>query len=426
MSILQHWHCELWTFFSASTVASVIELYAKPLLKAEILTKQEYHVLFYHLHCVSEASKFLCEILERYMEAGLLDLSQKTPTILEEGSENKSILDELVQEGFLKQSDIESVVSSFQPSKTVSEIDYDEVDATFNNKPKITLTDHQEITKTLLPFTLPNKSDMNDNIWLNVQWNFLDKPKDDKSLNASMNDIFNVYDSMPAIVKRSSSDSRILDPDTEEGIYESLEDIPSKRENIATPYESIEDLYECIKNQNVDQSEVVKCEQTSLYDQPKIIRKDSQRSNKSGTSYTESSVSKESTNIIHGREYKSRIFPKRADSECSDSKVPSAEKDENKIIMNQLINGSLMDVYMDYLSGYINAKTLLRDKMKFDEHFPALVDIRKGAAKYTIADYLELPVSYFDLSQLLSVRNITEYAKRFNKILAEHFIVQRV
>lgn len=333
------------------------------------------------------------------MEAGLLDLSQKSTMISEEHNEDKSILDELVQEGFLKQSDIE-LADSCAPNKTTSEIDYDEIDAAFN-KPKITLTDHEDLTKTLLPFSsMPNKSDLNDNIWMNVQWNFLDKPKDDKSVNVSMNDIFNVYDSMPAIVKRSCSDSRILDQDTEEGIYESLEDIPSKRENTATPYESIEDLYECIKNQNVDKPEIVKCEQDSiqsLYEQPKIIRKDSQRSNKSGTSHTESSVSKESTNIIQGREYESRIFPKRANSECSDSKVSCAEKDENKIIMNQLINGSLMDVYMDFLSGYVNAKTLLREKMKFDEHFPALVDIRKGAAKYTIADYLELPVSDFDL-----------------------------
>lgn len=100
---------------------------------------------------------------------------------------------------------------------------------------------------------------------------------------------------------------------------------------------------------------------------------------------------------------------------CRELPPPPAEGDasESAILLKQLFTGELMDAYNEFLSAYPHAKALLRRKARRDEHFTALADIRRGAAKYTIADYLQLPVSHKFTNILETIRaaytHITSY-----------------
>ncbi|KAL4709020.1 hypothetical protein ACJJTC_005881, partial [Scirpophaga incertulas] len=429
-----------WEKIYAATLFSALELYGKPLLRAAAITKEEYHLLFYYLESVSGASEALTERMRKYIDSGLLikeskhdhddleSISSKKSS--DEGT--KSILTELIQEGVLSQNDVEaqseiansdymerlndnhksdednvSSISSFSTAlyKVVADIPIDCNDS---------LADSSiiECNDNVTTVTIRSggqccadhriSADVTDNVWANVKWDFLN-PNDYG------------YDQVPS-VKRSRSESALTPVARRKNdeIYETLPDVEGESCGSITPYESIEDLYDCIKNSQyasaaIDESSPSTESQSEpqypdYYDKSSTTRQSSASSDKSGISSafpfskcgssdsTSAFASCESTSGISTFGIKS-IPESLKRRELPPPPPPPTEGDNNEsvILMKQLFMGELMDAYGEFLSVYPFARALLRRKMRRDEHFNALADIRKGAAKYTISDYLELP-----------------------------------
>lgn len=429
--------------FTASTLFSALELYGKPLLRAAVITKEEYHLLFYYLESVSEASEALTQRMRKYIDSGLLkntkdtenDENTQEDNISHKEVERKSILTELIQEGILSQQDIDlsslitdtecpndvivnnkldddnrSSVSSVCSSlrKIAVDIPVDNCDSVIESPPVIESTDN------VTTVTIRSggqccadhriSADATDNVWSNVKWNFLN-PAD-----------FG-YDQVPN-VKRSRSESAIT-PVTRirnEELYETLQDEDEEGESNCgsmTPYESIEDLYDCIKKAAYNNIAAEESSPSSEYppephfseffEKSCATRQSSASSEKSGTSSAfpfSKCGSSDSTGAYTSCESTSGVssfIPKNISEvlKCRELPPPpvDVETNESAILLKQLFMGELLDAYGEYLSAYPYARALLRHKSKRDEHFMALADIRRGAAKYTIRDYLELPVS---------------------------------
>lgn len=427
------------SFITASTLFSAVELYGKPLLRAAVITKEEYHLLFYYLESVSEASEALTERMRKYIDSGLLindcNNVDDDSNLLEKSSiieEPKSILTELVQEGVLTQHDVDtsSVItnSEFNNSTTTDnrKIDDDNrssvssvslrkviVDIPIDCDESVVDSSIIDTTDNVTTVTIRTSgqccddhrisADATENVWANVRWDFLN-PSD-----------FG-YDQIPS-VKRSRSDSAItpVSQRKNEDIYERLHDQDVEAESCGsiTPYESIEDLYDCIKNAQYSSAAAEESSPSTesqsepqypdYYEKSSTTRQSSASSEKSGASSafpfskcgssdsTDAFTSCESTSGIST--FATKSIPESL--KCRELPPPPAEGDssESAILLKQLFTGELMDAYGEYLSAYPYARALLRRKIRRDEHFAALADIRRGAAKYTISEYLELPVS---------------------------------
>lgn len=427
------------SFITASTLFSAVELYGKPLLRAAVITKEEYHLLFYYLESVSEASEALTERMRKYIDSGLLindcNNVDDDSNLLEKSSiieEPKSILTELVQEGVLTQHDVDtsSVItnSEFNDSTTTDnrKIDDDNrssvssvslrkviVDIPIDCDESVVDSSIIDTTDNVTTVTIRTSgqccddhrisADATENVWANVRWDFLN-PSD-----------FG-YDQIPS-VKRSRSDSAItpVSQRKNEDIYERLHDQDVEAESCGsiTPYESIEDLYDCIKNAQYSSAAAEESSPSTesqsepqypdYYEKSSTTRQSSASSEKSGASSafpfskcgssdsTDAFTSCESTSGIST--FATKSIPESL--KCRELPPPPAEGDssESAILLKQLFTGELMDAYGEYLSAYPYARALLRRKIRRDEHFAALADIRRGAAKYTISEYLELPVS---------------------------------
>ncbi|XP_047535743.1 uncharacterized protein LOC125070087 [Vanessa atalanta] len=425
-----------WEKIYASTLFSALELYGKPLLRAAVITKEEYHLLFYYLESVSEASDALTQRMRKYIDSGLLknkeesDSEEKPLEIKDtDDDQSKSILNELLQEGILSQQDIDlscaitasecneesgthkleddnrSSTSSLCSSlrKVIVDIPLDNCEPTVENS---TVESNDNITTVTIRTggqccaDHRISADITENVWSNVRWDFLN-PTD-----------FG-YDQVPN-VKRSRSESAITPVVSRrnEEIYETLRDDEGESCGSITPYESIEDLYDCIKNtvyNNLaaeESSPSTEChsepQYPDFYEKSSATRQSSASSEKSGTSSafpfskcgssnsTGAYTSCESTSGV------SSFIPKNIPEvlKCRELPPPPAENElnESNILLRQLFLGELLDAYGEYLSTYPYARALLRRKTRRDEHFAALADIRRGAAKYSIGDYLELPI----------------------------------
>ncbi|XP_026725791.1 uncharacterized protein LOC113492509 [Trichoplusia ni] len=427
-----------WEKIYASTLFSAVELYGKPLLRAAVITKEEYHLLFYYLESVSEASEALTERMRKYIDSGLLindcNNDDDDSNLLEKSSiieEPKSILTELVQEGVLTQHDVDtsSVItnSEFNDSTTTDnrKIDDDNrssvssaslrkviVDIPIDCDESVADSSIIDTTDNVTTVTIRTSgqccddhrisADATENVWANVRWDFLN-PSD-----------FG-YDQIPS-VKRSRSDSAItpVSQRKNEDIYERLHDQDVEAESCGsiTPYESIEDLYDCIKNAQYSSAAAEESSPSTesqsepqypdYYEKSSTTRQSSASSEKSGASSafpfskcgssdsTDAFTSCESTSGIST--FATKSIPESL--KCRELPPPPAEGDssESAILLKQLFTGELMDAYGEYLSAYPYARALLRRKIRRDEHFAALADIRRGAAKYTISEYLELPI----------------------------------
>ncbi|XP_038222782.1 uncharacterized protein LOC119840302 [Zerene cesonia] len=432
-----------WEKIYASMLFSAVELYGKPLLRAAVITKEEYHLLFYYLESVSEASEALTQRMRKYIDSGLLksnptkDKEDDTLAALNTQldsinieNESKSLLTELIQEGILSQRDVDCAsdmansMYSEQPANNKI-LDDDNrssssslgvaprqvvVDVVVDNGESIVEDSLAEESEKVNTVTLKNggqccadhriSADITENVWSNVRWDFLN-PAD-----------FG-YDQVPN-VKRSRSESALTPVVTRrnEDIYETLRDDEENSCGSMTPYESIEDLYDCIKNaaynnvivaQSSPSTESQSEPQYPDFDEKSITtRQSSASSEKSGTSSAfpfSKCGSSDSTGAYTSCESSSGIntFAPKSIPElikCRELPPPptAVEMNESTILLKQLFMGELMDAYGEYLSAYPYARSLLRRKMRRDEHFSALADIRRGAAKYTIADYLELPI----------------------------------
>lgn len=423
------------SFITASTLFSAVELYGKPLLRAAVITKEEYHVLFYFLESVSEASEALTERMRKYLDSGLLindckkeedETNLLEKSIIEE--EPQSILNELIQEGVLTQHDVDtsSVItnSEFNDSNTAhnQKIDDDNRSSMSSVCLRKVIDDCDEsVADSSIIETSGNvttvtirsggqccvehriSADATENVWANVRWDFLN-PAD-----------FG-YDQIPS-VKRSRSESAItpISQRKNEDLYERLHehDVEAESCGSITPYESIEDLYDCIKNAQYSSAAVEESSPSTesqsepqypdYYEKSSTARQSSASSEKSGASSafpfskcgssdsTDAFTSCESTSGIST--FATKSIPESL--KCRELPPPPADGDasESAILLKQLFTGELMDAYGEFLTAYPFARALLRRKIRRDEHFAALADIRRGAAKYTISDYLELPVS---------------------------------
>lgn len=398
------------------------------MLRAAVITKEEYHLLFYFLETVSEASEALTERMKKYLDSGLLFNERKqldednqslcSRKILFE-EEPQSILNELVQEGVLSQRDIEECsVNASEYSEHIAESCTDKrssVSSTASNR-KVSADEYTEsVADSSIIETSDNvttvtingncctdhriSADVSDNVWANVTWHFLN-PTD-----------FG-YDQIRS-VKRSRSDSALtpVARRRNDDIYESMRDADRDSCGSITPYESIEDLYDCIKNSQyntaVEQSSPSTESQsepqyTEFYNKSSATRQSSTSSEKSAASSAfpfSKYGSSDSTGAFASCESTSGVStfaPKVPESLKSRELPPTPvnESSESSILLRQLFTGELMDAYGEYLTAYPYARALLRQKLKRDEHFVALADIRRGAAKHSILNYLELPVSF--------------------------------
>lgn len=416
---------------------SAVELYGKPLLRAAVISKEEYHLLFYFLESVSEASEALTERMRKYIDSGLLVTEKTSDDRQSIGSrksiedETHSMLTELVQEGVLNARDIEenSVITVSEITEAeIPKIERDEnrsslssgsislrktiVDIPIDSNESIVDSSIIETTDNVTTVTIRSSGqccadhkisqNVNENVWANVRWDFLN-PTD-----------FG-YDQVRS-VKRSRSESAITPVARRrtEDIYETLRDMEKESCGSITPYESIEDLYDCIKNSQYTSPAVEESspstESQSEPHYPDFYDKSSNRqstasSEKSGASSAfpfSKCGSSDSTSAFASCESTSGIgsiiskIPKSLKGrELPPTPADNEEASESTILLRQLFTGELMDAYGEFLAAYPYARALLRRKVRRDEHFTALADIRRGAAKYTIAEYLELPVSTF-------------------------------
>ncbi|XP_053610382.1 uncharacterized protein LOC128675179 [Plodia interpunctella] len=428
-----------WEKIYASTLFSAVELYGKPLLRAAVITKEEYHLLFYYLQSVSEASEALTERMRKYIDSGLLineckkddndthSITSKKSVIEEE---EKSLLTELVQEGVLSQQDVDgsSVItrSEFNESSHNRKSDDDNrssissistslrkviVDIPINCDESLADSSIIESSDNVTTVTIRSSgqccadhrisADVSDNVWANVRWDFLN-PTD-----------FG-YDQIRS-VKRSRSDSALtpIARRKNEDIYETLPNTEDGEScGSVTPYESIEDLYDCIKNSQYLSAAAVESSPSTesqsepqypdYYEKSSTTRQSSASSDKSGTSSAfpfSKCGSSDSTGAFTSCESTSGISTfasKSIPESLKRRELPPTPSDgcegESAILLKQLFMGELLDAYGEYLSAYPFARALLRRKIRRDEHFTALADIRRGAAKHTITDYLELPI----------------------------------
>ncbi|KOB74763.1 putative rho guanine nucleotide exchange factor vav3 [Operophtera brumata] len=428
-----------WEKIYASTLFSAVELYGKPLLRAAVITKEEYHLLFYYLESVSEVSEALTERMRKYIDSGLLNnddkndndeqnnLSEKSET----EDEPKSLLTELIQEGVLSQQDVDASsvitgsefnenssenrkpdddsVSSIGPSLRkvivdIPSIDCNEslADSTIDSSDNITTVTIRNSGQCCADHRI--SADVEENVWANMRWNFLN-PSD-----------FG-YDQVPC-VKRSKSEPAItpVAPRKNEDLYERLQlhDVEGESCGSITPYESIEDLYDCIKNTQYTSpaAEESTPSRESHHSDPQFpdyfekactTRQSSASSEKSGESsafpYSKCGSGSDSIDAFTSCESTSGLssFALKSIVQIRSRELPSPPVEdgasESAILLKQLFSGELMDAYGEFLAAYPYAKALLRRKARRDEHFTALADIRRGAAKHSIADYLELPVS---------------------------------
>lgn len=434
------------SFITAATLFSAVELYGKPLLRAAVITKEEYHLLFYYLESVSEASEALTERMRKYIDSGLLINESKKGDEEEDAQsfsskksliedEPNSILTELIQEGVLSQHDIDAASeitsSEFNEQVTDNRKSDDDngssvsslsaglrkviVDIPLDCSESVADSSIIETNDNVTTVTIRSggqccadhriSADVTDNVWANVRWDFLN-PNDYG------------YDQVRS-VKRSRSDSAItpVARRKNEDIYETLRDVGGEScgSTSITPYESIEDLYDCIKNSQYASAATEESSPSTesqsepqypdYYDKSSTNRQSSASSEKSGASSafpfskcgssdsTGAFTSCESTSGIST--FATKSIPESLKSRELPPPPTAAEGDasESAILMKQLFMGELMDAYGEFLSAYPYARALLRRKARRDEHFTALSDIRRGAAKHTIADYLELPVS---------------------------------
>ncbi|XP_013179694.1 PREDICTED: uncharacterized protein LOC106126528 [Papilio xuthus] len=425
-----------WEKIYATTLFSALELYGKPLLRAAVITREEYHLLFYYLESVSEASEALTERMRKYIDSGLLiNESRKddTDTLVEnvdtlEDDDTKSLLTELINEGVLTRKDVDNssvITSSEYAAQSDVNRKLDDTDncssvssigvslrkifvdiPVDNNDPDV---DGSVMENENESVSLRNSrqccvdhrisADASENVWANVRWDFLN-PSDYG------------YDQIPS-VKRSRSESAITPTANRrrnEEIYETLRDDAESCGSM-TPYESIEDLYDCIKNSSYMSAAAVESSPSTEsqsepqypdYDEKSIATRQSSASSdksgassafpfsKCGSSDSTTYTSCESTSGI------STFAPKCSAEIIKSRELPTpptaGEVSESAILLKQLFMGELVDVYSEYLAAYPHARALLRRKARRDDHFAALADIRRGAAKYSIADYLELPI----------------------------------
>lgn len=428
---------QAFSFIAAATLFSAVELYGKPLLRAAVITREEYHLLFYYLESVSEASEALTERMRKYIDSGLLindakkdedqhSVSSKKSTHEEEP---KSMLTELIQEGIISHRDVDacSEVTSSETNSTETRKldDHDNVSSISSvstNLRKVIVDIPIDCNESVADSSIIDSgdnvttvtirsggqccadhrisADVTENVWANMRWEFLN-PAD-----------FG-YDLIRS-VKRSQSESAItpVARRKNEEIYETLRDVGGESCGSITPYESIEDLYDCIKNSQyssaaADESSPSTESQSEPqypdYYKTSTTRQSSASSEKSGASSafpfskcgssdsTGAFASCESTSGIST--FISRSIPESLKSRELPTPPAAGPTAESAILLKQLFMGELMDSYGEYLSAYPYARALLRRKMRRDEHFTALADIRRGAAKYTINDYLQLPVS---------------------------------
>ncbi|XP_052757009.1 uncharacterized protein LOC113516123 [Galleria mellonella] len=425
-----------WEKIYAATLYSAVELYGKPLLRAAVITKEEYHLLFYYLESVSEASEALTERMRKYIDSGLLlndgkkeddthSITSKKSIIIDE--EEKSILTELIQEGVLSQQDVDgsSVITNSEFNEPSDNRKFEDdnrssissisaslrkviVDIPINCDESAADNSIIESSDNVTTVTIRSSgqccadhrisADANENVWANVRWDFLN-PTD-----------FG-YDLVRS-VKRSRSESALtpVARRRNEEIYEALRDGESC--GSITPYESIEDLYDCIKNSQYISAAAVESSPSTesqsepqypdYYEKASTTRQSSASSDKSGASSAfpfSKCGSSDSTSVFTSCESTSGIstFASKSIPEslkCRELPPPPTEGEEGEsaILLKQLFMGELMDAYGEYLSAYPFARALLRRKARRDEHFTALADIRRGAAKHTITDYLELPI----------------------------------
>ncbi|CAH0755778.1 unnamed protein product [Diatraea saccharalis] len=429
-----------WEKIYAATLFSALELYGKPLLRAAVITKEEFHLLFYYLQSVSEASEALTERMRKYIDSGLLMIEDKqkeddtlsvaTKKSLEE--EPKSILNELVKEGLISQHDIDAVseITNSEHNEQVTDnhkSDDDNgssissisaglrkviVDIPIDCNESVTDSSIIESSDNVTTVTIRSggqccadhriSADITENVWANVRWDFLN-PND-----------FG-YDQVRS-VKRCRSDSAITPvaqrKHENEDIYERLRDDEVESSGSITPYESIEDLYDRIKNTPYASAAVEESSPSTesqsepqypdYYEKSSTTHQSSTGSEKSGASSafpfskcgssdsTGAFTSCESTSGIST--FATKSIPESLKSRELPPPPSEADSSESAILMKQLFMGELMDAYGEFLSAYPFARALLRRKARRDEHFTALADIRRGAAKHTIADYLELPI----------------------------------
>lgn len=424
-------------FFAASTLFSAVELYGKPLLRAAVITKEEYHLLFYFLESVSEASEALTERMRKYIDSGLLNNEAKNEDDEQTNSEKsvtedepKSLLTELIQEGVLSQQDVDasSVITGSEFTESSQENrkpDDDSVSSISPSLRKIIVDIPTDCNESVADSTIDSSdnittvmirnggqccadhrisADVEDNVWANVRWDFLN-PSD-----------FG-YDQVRC-VKRSRSESAItpVAPRKNEDLYERLQlhDVEGESCGSITPYESIEDLYDCIKNaQYTSPAAEESTPSTESQSEPQFpdyfektctTRQSSASSEKSGASsafpFSKCGSASDSTDAFTSCESTSGIsnFAPKSIAQIKSRELPPPPEvvtgsSESAILLKQLFSGELMDAYGEFLAAYPYARALLRRKARRDEHFTALADIRRGAAKHTIANYLELPVS---------------------------------
>lgn len=411
-----------------------MELYGKPLLRAAVINKEEYHLLFYYLESVSQASEALTERMRKYIDSGLLinevkndDIGDNNANTYATEGEPKSLLTELIQEGVLSQKDVDasSVLTSseYNEDATKNQRNDDDnessvcpslrkviVDIPMDCNESISDSAMVETNDNVTTVTIRNSrqcctdhrisADVEDNVWATVRWDFLN-PND-----------FG-YDQIRS-VKRSRSESALtpMVQRRHEDPYERLKDIEGESCGSITPYESIEDLYDCIKNAHYTSPAIEESTpSTESQSEPQYpdyyekIRQSSASSEKSGASSAfpfSKCGSSDSTDVFTSCESTSGLSaftPKSITKSIKDRELPTPPAEgnacESAILLKQLFSGELMDVYGEFLAAYPYARALLRRKSRRDEHFTALADIRRGAAKYTIVDYLELPVSTF-------------------------------
>jgi hypothetical protein len=428
------------SFIAAATLFSAVELYGKPLLRAAVITKEEYHLLFYYLESVSEASGALTERMRKYIDSGLLInesvlhdddvesvISKKS--LIED--EPKGILNELIQEGVLSQHDIDAASeitnSEFNEQMNDNRKSDDDnassissisaalrkvtVDIAIDCNESVADSSIIESNDNVTTVTIRGggqccadhriSADVTDNVWANVRWDFLN-PSDYG------------YDQIRS-VKRSQSESAItpVARRKNEEIYETLPNVENDSCGSITPYESIEDLYDCIKNSQYASAAAEESTPSTesqsepqypdYYEKSSTTRQSSASSEKSGASSAfpfSKCGSSDSTGAFASCESTSGIstFATKSIPEslkCRELPPPprEGEASESTILMKQLFMGELMDAYGEFLASYPYARALLRRKSRRDEHFTALADIRRGAAKFTISDCLELPVS---------------------------------
>lgn len=414
-----------------------MELYGKPLLRAAAITKEEYHLLFYYLESVSEASEALTERMRKYIDSGLLNNEVENEDVVQTTSseksvaedESKSLLTELIQEGVLSQQDVDasSVITGSEFNESTSENrkpDDDSVLPVSSSLRKVTVDIPMECNESVTDNTIDSSdnittvlirnggqccadhrisADVEENVWANVRWDFLN-PSD-----------FG-YDQVRC-VKRSRSESAItpVAPRKNEDLYERLQlhDVEGESCGSITPYESIEDLYDCIKNaQYTSPAAEESTPSTESQSEPQFpdyfektctTRQSSACSEKSGASsafpFSKCGSASDSTDAFTSCESTSGIssFVPKSIAKIKSRELPPSPlvngASESAILLKQLFSGELMDAYGEFLAAYPYARALLRRKARRDEHFTALADIRRGAAKHTIVDYLELPVS---------------------------------